>query len=73
MDELDFAIIHSLANNRMMISKVSKDLYCHRNTITYRIRNIKLRTGLDPTNFYDLAELLRRYREEINDERVKNL
>lgn len=73
MDEFDFAIIRSMANNRMMISRVSKELYTHRNTVTYRLEHIKSRTGLDPKDFYDLVKLLKRYREEIDDVRVKEL
>lgn len=35
-------------------------MHFHRNTVIYRINKIKLITGLDPRNFWDLVELVKR-------------
>lgn len=58
MDELDMNIILELANNRMNVCEVSRILFTHRNTVSYRISKIKRLTGLDPLNFYDLYKLV---------------
>ena len=58
MDELDVKIILALADNRMNISKVSRVMFMHRNSVVYHIEKIKQLTGLDPTEFYDLCKLV---------------
>lgn len=63
MDELDFDIILSLADNNMNITKVARIKYMHRNTVVYHINKVKNITGLDPTNFYDLHKLVEMVRE----------
>jgi carbohydrate diacid regulator len=50
----------------LCISEAAKKLYLHRNTLTYRLNQIKEITGLDPRNIYDamhihLALLLDKY------------
>jgi DNA-binding PucR family transcriptional regulator len=64
MDEWDAEIIIALADNNMNITKASRVLYVHRNTVEYHIRKVKLSTGLDPTNFYDLCKLLQRIKRK---------
>ncbi len=39
----------------MNISKTSRLLYMHRNTLMYRLNNIRKHTGLDLSNFRDAA------------------
>ncbi|MBD5584747.1 MAG: hypothetical protein HDQ88_06665 [Clostridia bacterium] len=35
----------------MNVSETSRELYMHRNTLIYRLKNIKRQTGLDLSNF----------------------
>ena len=58
LDNLDLDIILSLADNNMVVTRVAKAVFMHRNSVLYRIRRIKKLTGLDPMNFYDLHNLL---------------
>ena len=51
-------IILALAENKMNVSEVSRQLYMHRNTVVYQIGRIKQLTGKDPLNFYDLYDLV---------------
>ena len=60
MTPLDREIIKGLADNDMSIMAVAKGLFMHRNTVLYHIDKVQRETGLDPRNFYDLAELLER-------------
>lgn len=59
MNETDVKIILALAEHRMNASKAAVVTHMHRNTVTYHIERIKRITGLDPTEFYDLCELLK--------------
>ena len=52
-------IVLALANNRMRLREVAKELHYHRTTILYHIGIIKSITGKDPMNFYDLGELVK--------------
>ena len=57
-------IILALADNKMNVSEVSRQLYMHRNTVAYHINRIRQITGKDPLNFYDLYGLVLRAKEE---------
>ena len=57
-------IIIALADNKMNVSEVSRQLYMHRNTVAYHINRIKQITGKDPLNFYDLYRLVMLAKEE---------
>jgi len=54
-------VIESLAENNFNVSKTADKLYIHRNTLLYRLKNIKEVTGLDPKNLIDLYSLLFAY------------
>ena len=71
LDESDKSIINSMAENNMNISKVARELCYHRNSIVYKIDNIKEKTGYDPTNFFDLRSLVDIIRTE-NPNDTKN-
>lgn len=58
-------IIIALADNKMNVSEVSRQLYMHRNTVAYHIEKIKQITGKDPLNFYDLYCLVMLAKEEL--------
>lgn len=50
----------------LSVNKAAKNLFVHRNTITYRLDRVKNLTGLDPRNFYEamylyLAIMLEKY------------
>ena len=64
MTPLDREIIKGLADNDMSIMAVAKSMFMHRNTVLYHIDKVQRETGLDPRNFYDLAELLERMSDE---------
>ena len=58
LTEIDLQIILALADNNMNESETARALFMHRNNIVYHIGKVKKITGLDPTNFYDLGELV---------------
>jgi len=58
LDELEQQILVLLAETGLKISKVSAVLHYHRKTIAYHIGCIMRKTGKDPLNVLDLAELL---------------
>ena len=64
MTPLDKEIIRGMADNDMSVLAVAKSLFMHRNTINYHIERVRRETGLNPRNFYDLAELLKRIEAE---------
>jgi carbohydrate diacid regulator len=57
-------IIIALADNKMNVSAVARQLYMHRNTVVYHINRIRQITGKDPLNFYDLYRLVILAKEE---------
>lgn len=59
LTDIDFQIILALADNNMNESETARSLFMHRNNIVYHIGKVKKLTGLDPTNFYDLGELVK--------------
>lgn len=65
-------IILALADNRMNVSEVSRQLYMHRGTVAYQIGRIKQLTGKDPMNFYDLHDLVLYVKAERNRKWVQN-
>lgn len=54
----DQEILLMLADENLNVSAVARRLFRHRNTILWHMGRIKGETGLDPTKFYDLVELL---------------
>jgi DNA-binding PucR family transcriptional regulator len=59
-------IILALADCKMNVSEVSRQLYMHRGTVAYQIERIKKLTGKDPLNFYDLHDLVLYVKAERN-------
>jgi carbohydrate diacid regulator len=58
LDNMDFRLILSLAENDMRATETSYDLHVHRGTVLYRMGKIKALTGLEPQKFYDLCKLV---------------
>ncbi len=53
-------IITKLAKNNINAAATAREMFMHRNTIDYHIRMVYRNTGLNPLNFYDLNQLLRK-------------
>lgn len=66
-------IILYLADNKMNVSAVARQLYMHRNTVDYHIRRIKQITGKDPLNFYDLYILVLLVKEEMAERWLREI
>ena len=60
-------IVLALAGCKMNASEAGKKIFLHRNTVLYHGEQIKLSTGLDPFDFYDLCKLLEMAKEEDDD------
>lgn len=58
LKDTDIQIIIEFANNDMDVSKTSRQIFLHRNSIVYRLKKIERLTGLNPFRFYDLIQLL---------------
>lgn len=67
LDELDAKIILTLAEVKMNVSEVSRQLFMHRNTVQYRIDKIQRITGASPLNLYDLCKLTALARRMLED------
>jgi len=57
INETLFKTLNAFFDNNLSISKTSKSIYAHRNTLIYRLRRVKEITGLDPKNFDDAVRL----------------
>ena len=53
-------VIKKLAKNNLNVTDTAKDMIMHRNTVYHHIQMIRRNTSLNPLNFYDLCELLRK-------------
>ena len=58
MNELHKQIILACAKNNMRVGAVARELYMHRNTVMYHLKQIKKESGFDPQNFFDLRMLV---------------
>lgn len=61
-------IIRALCERLDGPTDLSKRLYVHRNTITYNIREIKRKTGLDPYCYQDMTKLRELLEDNYTDE-----
>lgn len=66
LDEQDFELILSFAANNMNCTNTGKAMYMHYNSIRYRLESIQRKTGLDPRKFYDLVELVKMAKSDLN-------
>lgn len=62
LKESEMEVVRAMADADMNLSRAARDLGLHRDTLRSQLETIANRTGLSPTNFYDLSELL--YPEE---------
>ena len=58
MNEKQARLIIALADNNMNVVATANQLFFHRNTVSYQLSKLRKQTGKDPTNFYDLCELV---------------
>ena len=61
--------IRMMADYDMNVTEISRRCNFHRNTIEYRIEQIRKKTGLDPKRFYDLIKLVEMVEAEEQEER----
>lgn len=61
--------IISMANNGMNVPRIAKNAYTSKSRIYERLKMIRDKTGIDPTDFYGLNELLRLMGEKESEER----
>ena len=57
MEDTLFDTLKKFFDNNLSITKTAKALYVHRNTLLYRLENIKKITGLDPKIIDDAIQL----------------
>ncbi len=67
ISKTEVKIILALAKCGLNPSRAARKLNIHRNTVIYHIGEIRDFTGLDPSDFYDMAKLLERFKEEKDD------
>lgn len=58
LTEYDKRLLTTYAKCNMNIAATARKLYMHRNTAVYNLERIKRETGLDPTSFFELVQLL---------------
>ena len=62
---LQCAIVREFANNNMRINKTAEAVFVSNGAVTYNMKKIKKKTGLNPTQFYELIELLKIVKGEM--------
>lgn len=63
MNEVDRMVILAYAANNMNARAAAKGLFMCGPAFHYHLNQIKAETGLNPRNFYDLVELVRRAKD----------
>ena len=72
MKQIDKDIILAYADCNMNQKKVTQRVYMSYNGIHYRLKKIKVETGLDPQKFYDLIKLVEMVKEDGGHEQNGN-
>lgn len=57
-DEEIRSTLQAYADCDMNMSKAAKQIFLHRNTLVYRMNDIKAQTGMNPLKFHELVSLL---------------
>lgn len=57
MNDKETQVIKSMCDCDMNVTRVAGELHYHRDSIRYRIEQIKEKTGLNPQCFHDLVKL----------------
>ena len=66
MNKENARIILAMANNNMNVCEVARQLFMNRNTVIYRLNKVKIQTGLNARQFYDLIELVKIAKEVLD-------
>lgn len=66
LDEQDFELILAYADHNMNLTQTGKVMFMHYNSIRYRFDVVRRKTGLDPQKFYDLVELVKMAKSDLN-------
>lgn len=64
LTETNILVVRAFAENNMRYVETARQLYFHENSIRYHLEQVRRKTGLDGTQFYDLVELLNRINAE---------
>ena len=65
LTQLQCAIVREFANNNMRKNKTAKAVFVSDGAVTYNMKKIRKKTGLDPMRFYELIELLKIVKGEM--------
>ena len=57
LNDDELKMINSYYDRNLSLAETARDLYIHRNTLTYRIEKLQKKTGLDIRNFDDAVTL----------------
>ena len=57
LNDDELKMINSYFDRNLSLAETARDLYIHRNTLTYRIEKLQKKTGLDIRNFDDAVTL----------------
>lgn len=58
LDDVDEEIILAYANNRMRTLLTAENAHYDRRTVSNRLTSIRLKTGIDPRDFWGLHRLI---------------
>lgn len=67
ISKMDIKVVFALADCGLNPSRAARKLFIHRNTVLHHIGEVKSYTGLNPLDFYDMVELLERFKEKKDD------
>ena len=59
LDDADIIVLKSYSENGMGVTRTARNTHYDRRTISGRLTNIRLKVGIDPRDFFGLANLLR--------------
>lgn len=63
----DKRVVMAFADGRMNMKEAArKERYAY-TTVMYHLTSVRAKTGLDPRNFHDLAQLVRAIKDERED------
>ena len=61
-------IILAMARNNLNVAATAREMFMHYNNIHYHVRMIHRNTGLNPKNFDDMNELIRKAKVVLEGE-----
>ena len=67
MSPLDKGVVMAFAEANMKPGGASKQYHMSHNGVYYHLLSVKVKTGLDPKNFFDLCQLVEMITKERKD------